>query len=207
MDILGMKIQRLIATTLLALSAGTAGAAPLMFPGDEIPSLATASLLESTYLIDLHQGSFLSDKTSRLRSGGYELADGRYQSFNKWYRTKWKDVSAAWMTQVTPDFGVIYGFSSGERGEKYTIQPSLKVGFVAHKQISEHAHFTLRATTVVGGRLREKSCVADYGDIGGVQAVNCRLAATLLPPAETLGYLMDEEPDRHQVFMTFVWTY
>lgn len=197
-----MKIQWLIACVLLSLVSGKAGAVPLTFQDEEVPTLSSASFIESTYLIDLHQGSFLSDKASRLRSGGYDLSDGRYQSFNKWYRTKWKDVSAAWMTQVTPDFGVIYGFSSGERGEKYTIQPSLKLGFVAHKLVSEHTHFTLRATTMVGGRLREKSCVADYGDIGGVQAVNCRLAATLLPPAETLGYLMDEDPDRHQVFMT-----
>ncbi len=34
---------------------------------------------------------------------------------------------------------------------------------------------------------------ADYGDIGGVQRVNCRLAATELEPKETLKYLLMKE--------------
>jgi hypothetical protein len=36
--------------------------------------------------------------------------------------------------------------------------------------------------------------VADYGDIGGVQSVNCRLAASELPPQETLKHLFNQAP-------------
>jgi len=54
-------------------------------------------------------------------------------------------------------------------------------------------------TTRIGGHLRERACTADYGEIGGVQRVNCRLAATPLEPRETLQYLWDERPgDRLQ---------
>jgi hypothetical protein len=45
--------------------------------------------------------------------------------------------------------------------------------------------------------MEEKTCVADYGDIGGIQAVNCRLAATALEPAETLQYLYNEKPSSY----------
>jgi len=52
----------------------------------------------------------------------------------------------------------------------------------------------LRAATRFGGGLKEGTCVADYGDIGGVQSVNCRLAASELPPQETLKHLFNQAP-------------
>ena len=36
--------------------------------------------------------------------------------------------------------------------------------------------------------------MANYGDIGGVQQVNCRLAATELMPETTLSYLLHRAP-------------
>jgi hypothetical protein len=48
----------------------------------------------------------------------------------------------------------------------------------------------LTIQTLLGGRLREKSCTADYEE-EGISEVNCRLAASLLPPEETLNYLLD----------------
>jgi hypothetical protein len=42
--------------------------------------------------------------------------------------------------------------------------------------------------------------MADFGDVGGVEQVNCRLAATEMAPAETLKYLVNElPPERHDV--------
>lgn len=38
--------------------------------------------------------------------------------------------------------------------------------------------------------LTERACTADCGDIGGIQRVNCRLAASALLPEETLRYRM-----------------
>ncbi len=100
----------------------------------------------------------------------------------------------AWMTPLTPHLGVIWGGSTGERGEKYTLAPSLKVGVVFQAAPTKNTVFSIKATTLLGGTLKEKSCRADYGDIGGVQEVNCRLAASTLEPAETLKYLVHEKP-------------
>ena len=70
----------------------------------------------------------------------------------------------------------------------------MKLGFVLTSEPSRNAVFSLKATTVVGGDLRERPCSADYGAIGGEQAVNCRLAASTLAPADTLQYLLQERP-------------
>jgi hypothetical protein len=57
---------------------------------------------------------------------------------------------------------------------------------------------TTRAAYIFGGKLTEKACMADYGEYaGGYQKVNCRLAATPLPPEETMRYLVNEKPVNH----------
>jgi hypothetical protein len=59
-------------------------------------------------------------------------------------------------------------------------------------------------TRLVAGGLKEKSCTADYGDIGGVQAVNCRLAASTLEPSSTLQYLANiRAQDRNWLSIRF----
>lgn len=167
-----------------------------------------AGVFDSTYLIELKQGSDFSGKVQNLQDGGYETAYGKAISFNRWYSTKWTDVSVAWMTQFTKNFGVIFGGSTGERGEKYRIAPSFKLGFVAQTAIGRNASLSFRVTSVVGGQLKEKTCVADYGEIGGVQTVNCRLAASILEPSETLKYLLNERPiNRNQAFVQFNWQF
>lgn len=170
--------------------------------------LQNASLLESTYLIDVQQGSHLSQLALGLRDGGYELAGGQYVSFRRWYRTNWTDASITWLSQLTGNLGLIFGLSTGERGRKYTIDPGLKLGLLMQTRTGKDAYLSLRATTVLGGELREKSCSADYGEIGGVQEVNCRLAAGTLPPAETLKYLLNEKPyNQHQVGLMLTWRF
>jgi hypothetical protein len=64
---------------------------------------------------------------------------------------------------------------------------------------SKSSTLTLNGYYTFGGKLKEKSCTADYGEIGGVQEVNCRLAATELPPAETLKYLLNERPLNYKI--------
>lgn len=159
---------------------------------------------ETTYLVGAQFGSALSQQASQVRSQGYESAAGHWVGMDPWYRSTWKDLRLTWMTQLNRDSGFIWGLGTGERGEKYAIAPSLKFGFVQQASVGTKAVLSLRATTVLGGRISEKSCTADYGEVGGTQEVNCRMAASPMPPAETLKYLMNGSPrDRFEVMVQF----
>jgi hypothetical protein len=161
---------------------------------------ASLSAPRSTSLIEIRQGSDLSRQVRNLKGQGYESAGGERVEFSNWYSSNWTDMRATWMTQLSPNTGFIWGLGTGEHGTKYNIAPSLKFGFIHRATLARRTVLTLRATTTLGGRLREKSCTADYGDIGGVQTVNCRLAASTLEPAETLRYLFNETSrDQHQL--------
>lgn len=162
----------------------------------------------TTHWVEFTQGSELSKLVAGYRSGGFESASGQWVGFDKWYRPKMVDTRMTWMTQFTPEFGVLWGASTGERAEKYTIAPSLKLGVLYHVKVSPRSHLSIRATSVIGGRLQERSCKADYGDIGGVQQVNCRLAATELAPAETLKQLNNVlPPDRRQAQIRYTYIF
>lgn len=154
----------------------------------------------STGLIEVRQGSDLSRQVRGLKGQGFESSGGERVDFSAWYSSNWTDMRATWMTQLSANTGFIWGLSTGEHGRKYSISPSIKLGLIHQARIDSRTLLTLRATTTLGGRLREKSCTADYGEIGGVQAVNCRMAASTLEPAETLRYLFNQTPrDRHQL--------
>lgn len=158
-----------------------------------------------TYLLDIRQGSALSRQVSQASAQGFELSGGAPVRFDRWYGSAWKDLQLSWMTQWHPQWGLIWGWSTGERGAKYRIDPSVQLGFVFQQPLGRDSSWSLRATTRLGGRLRESACVADYGDIGGVQAVNCRLAASVLPPAQTLRLLWNDPPhDRVSWRLRFV---
>lgn len=160
---------------------------------------------QKTHLIGVQQGSALSREISGLRGQGFELSNGDWVGFDRWYSTHWQDLQMTWMTEINPRWGLIWGLSTGERGPKYQIDPSLQLGFLFQQPLSKHSAWSVRATTRLGGRLKEKTCLADYGDIGGVQTVNCRLAATELPPEETLKYLLNEAPrDRMEIALRYV---
>jgi hypothetical protein len=148
----------------------------------------------NTYLIDLGQGSQLSQVMRASQTGGFETATGNWVSFKGWYSTNWTDARLAMMTQLTPWLGLIWGASTGELGEKYTIDPSVKVGLVIRHDFAKNSSLSFKATTILGGSLREKSCIADYGEVGGQQKVNCRLAATPIAPVDTLQYLYNMKP-------------
>jgi hypothetical protein len=178
--------------------------------GSNLPSswFEGGTFRESTHLIELRQGSFLSRTAGNLRGGSYELANGSPVNLNRWYETQWVEVGASWMTQLTENVGVIYGLGTGERAPKYRIAPSMKLGVVMQMQPAQNMVVSFRATTILGGGLSEKSCTADYGDIGGVHRVNCRLAASTLAPEETLNYLVRQRPlHRNEVSVTFNWKF
>lgn len=153
-------------------------------------SVSAQGFLENTGLIDIHLGSKRSDAVRHLRNGGYELADGTAVRFDPWYRSNWRDLSISFLTQVTPSSGLIWGLSTGERGGKYHIAPSIEVGAMIQIELSHSSRLTFSASTKLGGLLQEQTCTADYGAIGGIQQVNCRLAASTLAPADTLDYLL-----------------
>jgi hypothetical protein len=164
----------------------------------------------NTHFIALQYGSSLSRQVSQLRSQGYELSSGEAVNFDGWYSTSWQDLQLAWMTQVSPRLGLIWGMGTGERGEKYGIDPSLQLGFVFHQPIGKQSTFTFRASTRVGGRLREKTCMATYTLLGydKPQPVNCRLAATELAPEDTLQFLFNDSPsDRMQLNVGYTWSF
>ncbi|MGZ3218039.1 hypothetical protein [Paracoccus sp. T5] len=149
------------------------------------------SFLNDTHLLEVSLGSVRSDQAGDMRRGGYELADGTPVSFDDWYRPRLKELNLVFLSELTPAFGLIWGMSSGESGEKYRINPGLRFGFVLQRPVGEGGVISLQLTSLLGGRFRERPCQADFGAIGGASvAVNCRLAASTLPPAKTLDYLV-----------------
>lgn len=150
--------------------------------------------LAEARLVDVRAGN-LSGVVVKLASGRGLLSDGTEYSFGRWYKSNWFDLRFTLMSPISENLGVYWGFGTGERGEKYQIDPSLALGFIATEPITDNSFVSLSVRGVLGGFLTEKSCTADYGAIGGVQRVNCRMAGSLLPPAETLNFLLNEPPD------------
>jgi len=164
------------------------------------------SLLSSTHLIEIAQDTRLSMKVRGLRNGGFETSGGSWIGFDRWYSASWHDTRLSWITQINRNFGVIWGLSTGERAEKYSIDPGLRLGFLLQTQVTKSSLLTLSGSTMLGGRLKEKTCTANYGAIGGVQTVNCRLAASELPPSQTLNYLLSEKPES-SIQLQFKYSY
>lgn len=177
------------------------------------PALAQDQAV-AIHLIDMAQDSELSataaaladgwyDETENSRVSGFELSDGTPVRFADWYHTDWPDTRVDLLTQIGDDFGLLWGFSTGERGEKYTIDPSLRIGFVAQAHPAANSVLSLTVRAVAWGNLNEQTCEGDYGEIGGVQTVNCRLAATFLRPEDTLQYLAHAEPNRLHLSLSY----
>lgn len=151
---------------------------------------AAAQIFDRTQLLDVHAGSARSDLVRRLRNGGYELAGGGAVSFDRWYSPRMPDLTMLVFTELSDRFGIAWGVSSGEAGQKYRIDPALHLGFTVRTEPFRDATLSLSVDAILGGNLREKSCRADYGTFGMAE-VNCRLAATEMPPEETLTHLLD----------------
>jgi len=160
----------------------------------------------TTSLVDIHQGSPLSDRARGLGNGGYELQNGTRVSFNQWYHASWVDMHVDLLTQVTEDTGILWGFGTGEEGEKYRIEPSLKLGFLTQIHPHPNSTLSLTLTTTIGGKLTEKPCEANYGDLG-TYSVNCRLAASQMAPEETLKYLVNAKPESQHLWLSYRVTF
>lgn len=161
---------------------------------------------QKTQLVQVTQGSSLSQKAADARKVQYESSTGEAISMEKWYSTSWVDMDMLFMTPVTTTSAVLWGVSTGERAEKYTIDPSLTLGWAQIWTPARRHTIAFNVKATIGGKLKEKTCTADYSDIGGIQQVNCRLAATTLSPEETLNYLLNSRPTR-RVQASLRWTY
>lgn len=154
---------------------------------------AAALDLGETHLLDIRQGSARAEIARSLSNGGYELSDGTPVDFGDWYEPRLPEMTVMFLSEVTPRTGLVWGLSTGERGEKYRIEPGLWLGIVHRMPVGRNAAVTLSAMSLVGGDFREDSCTADFGEIGGIATVNCRLAASRLSPEATLDHLVREE--------------
>ena len=145
-----------------------------------------------SFLVDLTNGGLNSDLVRSSATAGFELSGGQQVELQRWYSPSFPNLSATFLTEVSPNLGVIWGGAMGERGEKYTLGPTATLGVVFRKSIAHNLILEMEVSGIYGGKLRERACVGNFGAIGGVQRVNCRLAASLLPPKQTLDYLWDE---------------
>ena len=143
-------------------------------------------------LVDLTNGGLNSDLVRSTSAGAFELSGGQQVDLQRWYSPSFPNLSATFLTEVSPNIGVIWGGAIGERGEKYTLGPTATLGVVFRTSIAHNLTVEMEMSGIYGGKLRERACRGDFGAIGGVQRVNCRLAASLLSPEETLDYLWKE---------------
>lgn len=171
--------------------------------GFSAAQLRAQGFLEDTVLAGLYR-SGNSEVVLKVSGEKALLSDGSKVSLEQWYSSGIKDLNVTLLTTVDDSFGVLWGFGLGESGAKFRIDPSLTLGFVYKQDLGRASTLSLRVSTVLGGRLTEWPCTADYGLIGGVQKVNCRMASSILPPAETLEYLFDDPPhEQVQISLTY----
>jgi hypothetical protein len=156
--------------------------------------VSAQDFLSQTRLADISVGSAFESTTRDVSRSGYELEQGKFLSFEPWYSSKWRDTSILLETQLTRSSWFIWGFSTGERGEKYKVQPSVTLGYEQVWEITETSFLSFGVRAKFGGRLKEKPCEAVYSLSGGPVPVNCRLAASILAPDATLSFLWDEAP-------------
>jgi hypothetical protein len=199
-NFLNLKYVAVVAACAAVFSAS--GAAFAMDLNDSKWGNSQKALFESTYLIEIKQDNGHSRRLTPLQQAGFESARGDSVSFYPWYTSAWKDTHVTLLTQLGAEFGFIWGVGTGERGAKYSISPSLRLGGIFRVELQKNTFFSFKATTLLGAQLKEKPCTADYGDIGGSQQVNCRLAASTLSPANTLPYLFNEPSgNKNQVLL------
>ncbi|WP_430464008.1 hypothetical protein [Tabrizicola sp.] len=154
-------------------------------------------LWADTFLLDVYQGSYRSSVAKDLSNGGYELSGGETVDFRAWYSPTLPDLTVLLLKQVSPDLGLIWGISTGEKGEKYEIDQSLHLGFIYQHNPFKNAVLSIKASYPLFGTMTEKTCIADYASADteeanlGTYTVNCRLANTLISPEETLDYLVN----------------
>ncbi len=158
--------------------------------------LAAQTFFEDMQLVNIEVGG-LSSIARSMQNGSGGLSNGSRYSFDRYYRSDIPipDLRFTMLSPITSDFGIIWGFGTGESGDKYRIDPSLQVGFLYIQPLRDNEWLSLSVTTRLWGYFSEKSCTANYGAVGGIQTVNCRMADSLMAPSETLEYLEDRAPE------------
>ena len=175
-------------------------AAPWVLAGQ----VQAEDLFPRTSLVSISDESDLSKFVRNAGSVDVTRSDGSSMDIGGWYRSDWRDLSLTWITQISSKMGVYWGFGTGEQGEKYRIDPSLRLGFIYSQPVAKNASVTLSTMYIVGGSLSENTCQADYGPIFGSYTVNCRLASSTLRPGETLDYMLDRDrPNRFRVSLRY----
>lgn len=155
-----------------------------------ISSASAQDFWDDTHLLDFRIEWSRWETARSLGDGGYELSNGDWVSFEDWYDVKRPPLTVQFLTSLRPDLGLIWGITTGSRAEKIALYPGVQLGLIHQRRLGP-GYLTLSASTLIGGSMREKTCTADYGDIGGIQQVNCRLAADILAPEDTLDYLVN----------------
>jgi hypothetical protein len=172
------------------------------------PGFAMAQQLAwQTDLVGISQSNRLSSVAASMAIGGYDLSGGKYQSMVAFYTPPYADVRIDFLTTTAPNFGLLWGASTGEAAPKYKIDPSLRIGFIDQLVQFHSAFLTLSATSNLFGAMHEYSCMGDYPEFGGVQEVNCRLAASILSPEDTLKYLVHDVPARYNIVLSLSGTF
>ena len=166
---------------------------------------AEVVFLEDTRLLNVNIGSSFEALVRQTSQRSLELESGKTQNFKDWYSSKWKDFSITLENPISQNSWIYWGFSTGETAEKYIISPSIILGLEQNWEINDRSFFTVTIKGKLGGNLREKTCIASYSLIDGPTAVNCRLAASILAPSETLKYLWDDEP-ADRLIISFKYT-
>ncbi len=175
-----------------------------------LPTSASAqSGGRSITLFDLHQGDTLSDMALAFSTEGYFLQGdngsvGPWQSMAPFYATHWREVTARSLLTLDADHGVVFGLTTGEAGEKYKIDPSIILAFIDQMHPRLNATLTIQAGTSFFGHMTEYPCVGDFGDVGSSITVNCRLAASQINTEESLKYLVNQDPSRLSLTVSYV---
>lgn len=158
----------------------------------QAPLASGQDLLQRTFLVEVTAGSGRSAIARGFSFGGYELDEGNPVNLADWYTPRFPDVNFIFLTELSPTTGLTWGISLGERGEKYSIDPGVWLGLVHRIDLGLKSSLTISAMTMLWGDFREKSCFGFYRAINDEEEVNCRLAASTLPPADTLKFLVSE---------------
>jgi len=161
-----------------------------------------------TQLVGLSFDGMNSGIVRQAAASGFELSSGAVVDLSAWYSPRLPNLTAVFSTEIRPGLSMIWGGSLGESGAKYSLGPSGVIGFSMRRPVGRNAQIVLQAHGKFGGALTETPCVGDYGALGGVQTVNCRLAASALPPAQTLGYLWNlPAAMQATVKLTYEWRF
>jgi hypothetical protein len=162
--------------------------------GQGYGAAADSAFLSQTQLVALSFDGQNSGIVRQAAAQGFELSNGTPAQVAQWYTPYFPNLTAVFATDIRQGLALIWGASLGERGAKYSLGPSGVVGIALQQPMGPRSGVRLQLYGQFGGALNESHCLGDYGELGGMQHVNCRMAASILPPAQTLAYLWNLPP-------------